>query len=319
MSAGTPRNALQFATFLPGVNTGTSVQAFNARINGGLKMGDEAVMDGVSMQEGTMSQSGIVSFFDFAQTPDMVQEVRLMTSSYEPEYGTTTGGVMIVTTKSGTDQIHASAFEYLRNRDFNALQFTNNRGPGDQRPKDNENEYGFSGGLPIKIEIPAFRVGTEAQDILLQRHGVLALSGRRQPRPAFDSVHARPHGQLLRLEHADLRSEDPNDLRTASSSVHPYPGNQIPTAESEPAGAAVDEISADAHQFGSDQQFPGPARLRWHSVEPQRIPVPDRPLLGREGSLLLHHLAADDPTDRAVPVAGAVVQLRVPRIRRTPG
>jgi predicted DNA-binding protein (UPF0278 family) len=110
VSAGTPRNVLQFATFLPGVNTGTSVQTFNARINGGLRMGDEAVMDGVSMQEGTMSQSGIVSFFDFAQTPDMTQEVHLMTSSYEPEYGTTTGGVMVVTSKSGTDQIHASAF-----------------------------------------------------------------------------------------------------------------------------------------------------------------------------------------------------------------
>ena len=65
MAAGTPRNAVQFVSFLPGVNTGTSLQAFNARINGGLKMGDEAVMDGVSMQEGTMSQSGMVSFFDF--------------------------------------------------------------------------------------------------------------------------------------------------------------------------------------------------------------------------------------------------------------
>lgn len=65
VSAGTPRNAVQFVTFLPGVNTGTSVSPYNSRINGGLKMGDEAVMDGVSMQEGTMSQSGMVSFYDF--------------------------------------------------------------------------------------------------------------------------------------------------------------------------------------------------------------------------------------------------------------
>src|SRR6202035_5538501 len=64
VAAGTPRNAVQFLSFMPGVNTGTSPQAFNARINGGLKMGDEAVMDGVSMQEGTMSQSGVGSFFD---------------------------------------------------------------------------------------------------------------------------------------------------------------------------------------------------------------------------------------------------------------
>jgi len=140
VSAGTPRNAMQFAAFLPGVNTGPSVQAFNARINGGLKMGDEAVLDGVSMQEGTMSQSGIVSFFDFAVTPDMVQEVQILTSSYLPEYGTTTGGEMIATTRSGTNQFHGGAFEYLRNKDLNALQFTNKRGAGDQRPKDNENE-----------------------------------------------------------------------------------------------------------------------------------------------------------------------------------
>ncbi len=69
VAAGTPRNAVQFISFLPGVNTGTSPQAFNSRINGGLKMGDEALMDGVSMQEGTMSQGGMVSFFDFPTTP----------------------------------------------------------------------------------------------------------------------------------------------------------------------------------------------------------------------------------------------------------
>jgi hypothetical protein len=84
VASGTLRNAVQFVTFLPGVNTGTSVQAFNSRINGGLRMGDEAVMDGVSMQEGTMSQSGMVSYLDLPSTPDMVTQVQVLTSSYEP-------------------------------------------------------------------------------------------------------------------------------------------------------------------------------------------------------------------------------------------
>ena len=44
VSGGTPRNAVSFVAFLPGVNTGTGQQAFNARINGGLKMGDEAII-----------------------------------------------------------------------------------------------------------------------------------------------------------------------------------------------------------------------------------------------------------------------------------
>jgi len=50
------------------VNT-EPARRLSIRINGGLKMGDEALMDGVSMQEGTMSQGGMVSFFDFPLRP----------------------------------------------------------------------------------------------------------------------------------------------------------------------------------------------------------------------------------------------------------
>ncbi len=230
VSAGTPRNVLQFATFLPGVNTGTSVQTFNARINGGLRMGDEAVMDGVSMQEGTMSQSGIVSFFDFAQTPDMTQEVHLMTSSYEPEYGTTTGGVMVVTTKSGTDQIHASAFEYLRNRDLNALQFTNNRGPGDQRPKDNENEYGFSGGLPIKLKFLPFVWGPKHKTYFFNDTEFLRSLGG-----ASRSLLTIPSLQDRTGDFSDWSTPiyDPRSTQSVNgvATKTPYPGNIIPASD----------------------------------------------------------------------------------------
>jgi hypothetical protein len=149
--AGQPRNSAEFIAFLPGVNSGTGSEGFNARVNGGLQMGDEAVMDGVSMQEGTMSQSGMVAFFDYRMTPDMVSEVRVLTSNYEPEYGTSTGAQIIATTKSGTKDFHGAAYEYLRNKAFNATQFTIDRQPGDQRPKDNEHEFGFALGGPAKL------------------------------------------------------------------------------------------------------------------------------------------------------------------------
>ena len=62
--------------------------AFDARINGGLQSGDEASVDGVSMQQGFMSQGGMVSIFqDFPMSPDMVSEVKVLTSNYAPEYG----------------------------------------------------------------------------------------------------------------------------------------------------------------------------------------------------------------------------------------
>ena len=61
---------------MPGVSTGGGADAFDARINGGLQSGDEASVDGVSMQQGFMSQGGMVSIFqDFPMSPDMVSEV----------------------------------------------------------------------------------------------------------------------------------------------------------------------------------------------------------------------------------------------------
>ena len=233
VSAGTPPNAVQFISFLPGVNTGTSPQAFNSRINGGLKMGDEAVMDGVSMQEGTMSQSGMVSFFDFPTTPDMVNEVRILTSSYEPEYGTTTGGEIIVTTRSGTDQFHGSAFEYFRNKDLNALQFTNQRGPGDQRPKDNENEFGGSIGGPVKVPFLPFIWGAKHKTYFFHDEEYLrSLGGTSRPVVSIPSVQERS-GDFSDL---GVPIYDPKTESIVSGVINrtPYAGNRIPASEQSP-------------------------------------------------------------------------------------
>ena len=90
---GKPRSSAALAVLLPGVTTGSSSEAFQARINGGLESGDEALLDGVTMQEGFMSQSGMVSIQqDFQMSPDMVQEVKVLTSSYDAQYGSTTSG-----------------------------------------------------------------------------------------------------------------------------------------------------------------------------------------------------------------------------------
>ncbi len=233
VSAGTPRNAVQFISFLPGVNTGTSPQAFNSRINGGLKMGDEAIMDGVSMQEGTMSQSGMVSFFDFAQTPDMVSEVRVLTSSYEPEYGVTTGGEIIVTTRSGTDTFHGGGYEYLRNKDLNATQFTNQRGPGDIRPKDNENEYGGFIGGPVKLPFVPFVWGSKHKTyFFFDAEYLRSLGGTERPVVSIPSVQERT-GDFSDL---GVPIYDPTREVIVNGVVSrpQYPNNQIPQSELSP-------------------------------------------------------------------------------------
>ena len=79
-----PRAAATFVLLMPGVRSGGRRNAFDARINGGLQSGDEAVVDGASMQQGFMSQSGMVSIFqDFPFSPDMVSEIKVVSSSYD--------------------------------------------------------------------------------------------------------------------------------------------------------------------------------------------------------------------------------------------
>ena len=109
MNSG-PRAAASFATLMPGVSTGGGNNAFDARINGGLQSGDEASLDGVSMQQGFMSQGGMVSIFqDFPMSPDMVSEVKVLTSNYAPEYGSSTSGQIMAVTKSGGSSFHGAA------------------------------------------------------------------------------------------------------------------------------------------------------------------------------------------------------------------
>ena len=109
---------------MPGVSTGAGNNAFDARVNGGLQSGDEASVDGVSMQQGFMSQGGMVSILqDFPMSPDMVSQIKVLTSGYAPEYGSSTGGQIMAVTKSGGSRFHGAIFESNQDSGRNAIQW----------------------------------------------------------------------------------------------------------------------------------------------------------------------------------------------------
>ena len=145
--SGNIRSAAQFAVLMPGVNTGTGNGAYDARINGGQQSGDEATIDGVTMQDSMNSQSGMTeAYTDHPMSPDAISEISVLTSNYEPQYGSTTSGVIAAVTKSGTSEFHGVAYEFARNAALNARQF----GVPD-RPPDIENDFGGTIGGPVKI------------------------------------------------------------------------------------------------------------------------------------------------------------------------
>ena len=148
--SGAPRSSVAVAIFMPGVTTGGGGNAFNARINGGLVTGDEAVVDGATAIEGFMNQSGMVSLqTDFGMSPDITSEVKVLTANYDAQYGDTTSGQLIISTKSGGERFHGAGYEYIRNDYFNAFQY--GVGSGVKKPGDKENDFGANLGGPILL------------------------------------------------------------------------------------------------------------------------------------------------------------------------
>jgi carboxypeptidase family protein/TonB-dependent receptor-like protein len=81
---------------------------------------------------------------------DAIQEFSVITSNYSAEYGYTSGGVVNAITKSGTDQFHGTAFEFIRNSALDARNFFENSPVILPKSPFRRNQFGGSAGGPIK-------------------------------------------------------------------------------------------------------------------------------------------------------------------------
>lgn len=130
------RSAYALLTLSPGVipdgNGGTG-----PIISGGRSNTTAILLDGQDTRNN--------STLDNAYTPpqETVQEVRFITNSFSAEYGRSAGGVIAAAGKTGTNQLHGSAYDYLKNDKLNANSWTNNRN-NVLRGRQRHNEYGFS-------------------------------------------------------------------------------------------------------------------------------------------------------------------------------
>jgi hypothetical protein len=80
--------------------------------------------------------------------PDAIQEFRVLESTYTAEYGRNAGGIVSIVSKSGTNQLHGTIYDYVRNTDFDANDFFNNQ---QDLPKAilQRNQYGGTFGGPL--------------------------------------------------------------------------------------------------------------------------------------------------------------------------
>jgi hypothetical protein len=93
-------------------------------------------------------------------TQDTVQEFNVATSNATADFGRFAGGVVNMTTKSGSNAFHGSAWEYFRNADLNANDYFSNL-QGSPRPQWNQNQYGAMATGPIKRDKAFFMFSWE--------------------------------------------------------------------------------------------------------------------------------------------------------------
>lgn len=115
---------------------------FNSRINGGQTMATENFFDGAAFG----FAEGHQQTHESAPPIEGIREMKVINTTYSAQYGHSSGGFIEYTSKSGTNQLHGSLYEYFSNEALNASGFF-----GTFRPKDRKNNYGGSIGGPVVV------------------------------------------------------------------------------------------------------------------------------------------------------------------------
>ena len=228
------RDPLSLAALAPGViptqgqqsNAGVIGRVTTAQIGGGLAQQNGVLIDGAESRGTTESGNA------YSIPVEAVAEFRLETASFNAQYGRSAGGVAILTTKSGTDTLHATAYEFLRNNNLNANSWQNDRN-GIPIALFQRNVFGGNIGGPVIL--PKLYNGKDKTFFFFNYEGTRQASPDQVldtvPTPAqragnFSQTYDR-NGNLDVIYDPQTTRVDP---ATGKYLRDPFPGNIIPVA-----------------------------------------------------------------------------------------
>lgn len=163
------RDTYQFLQLQPGVQSqlGSSGSLFygsdsagSVSVNGGRGRSNNFSVNGGDAND------QFVNLPTIQPTPDSIEEFRVITNTFDAEYGRNSGAVVNVITKSGTNNFHGNLYEYFRNKVLNAQGYFNT-----VKPQFNQNQFGGTFGGPIKKDRTFFFVSYEGRRIVQGQSG----------------------------------------------------------------------------------------------------------------------------------------------------
>ena len=141
------RNPLALLVLEPGVvQLSGGASGTGVHVNGSRDMASNTTIDGIDANESSVSGA---SKNVYMLNPDSVQEYKVTTNNASAEQGRNSGAGVSVATRSGTNKLHGTLFEYFRNTALNSNEFFANA-LGTPKPDIKLNQFGFEVGGPIK-------------------------------------------------------------------------------------------------------------------------------------------------------------------------
>lgn len=163
------RDTYQFLQLQPGVMS--TVGSSNSTVYGSDKAGAVSVNGGRGRANNFSVNGGdandqFVNLPTVQPSPDSIAEFRVLTNTFDAEYGRNSGSVVNVITKSGSNALHGNAYEFFRNTVLNATPYCGTvDGVACAKPQFNQNQFGGTLGGPIKKDRTFFFVSYEGRRI----------------------------------------------------------------------------------------------------------------------------------------------------------
>jgi len=225
------RNYIQLTLLAPGsvnpnpqtlTNGQTTANGGRPYVNGNREQANNFLLDGLDNNQVSDNLVG------YAPSPDAIQEFNMITNNAPADFGNFQGGIVSTTIKSGTNQLHGSAFEFFRNDVLNANTWEGNWS-GSPRPKVRWNMFGGSAGGPI-VKDKLFFFG----DYQGERFNNPASTS---PISVFTAAERQGDFSQLLTERG-IQLYNPF-LRDAGGNRVPLPNNQIPAELIDPVARSL--------------------------------------------------------------------------------
>ena len=211
---------------------GSGSSSGNYAVNGQRTSSNAFLVNGGDVSEGVNFGTSVIPNLD------SIAEFRLVTNSFDPEYGRFSGAVMNAITKSGTNGFHGSAFEFLRNSDMDSRSFFNTGVSVLKR-----NQFGYAiGGPALKNRLFWFtdyqgtRQHQGSSSSLTTLPSAAQRAGNFDPNDLNGSVSGPYWAQVLsqRLGYTVTNNEDYSSPTCVSTSQCVFPGGVIPAKAMSP-------------------------------------------------------------------------------------